>query len=256
MTLHVHAAAQHLDKVGDDVALEDFGVVGFEAVENLAAHRHNALEAGVAGVLAGTGRRIALHDVQLPLIGVFGAAVDEFVDAGGDVHVGREVLLDSEALFFRLFAALFVEKHLPADFVGFEGILNEPDFKLMAEKFGHRLLDKLVGNRLFGLIFVAGLVGEGGHHDNQTVLHVLKRDLALVLGVFAGLLEPRVDHGDKRAAHSLLRRAAVFQPARIVVVFGQRHAVGERHRRVDFDIVFGLVVAVASAAFTLPILHL
>ena len=37
--LHFHAAAQHLEQVGDDIVFENFVVIGFQAVKNFAAHR-------------------------------------------------------------------------------------------------------------------------------------------------------------------------------------------------------------------------
>src|SRR5699024_12179225 len=41
------AAAHHLDQVHDDVRLEDAGVVGLEAVEDLAPDGHDGLELAV-----------------------------------------------------------------------------------------------------------------------------------------------------------------------------------------------------------------
>ena len=43
LVLDLHAAAQDLDEVRDDLALENPGVVGFQAVQNLAPDWHDAL---------------------------------------------------------------------------------------------------------------------------------------------------------------------------------------------------------------------
>ena len=40
----LHAAAQHLQDIGDDIALKDADIIGLEAVEDLAAHRHDGLK--------------------------------------------------------------------------------------------------------------------------------------------------------------------------------------------------------------------
>ena len=37
--LNLHAAAQHLDEVGDDLVFENLVIVGLQAVEDFAAHR-------------------------------------------------------------------------------------------------------------------------------------------------------------------------------------------------------------------------
>ena len=125
----------------------------------------------------------------------------------------------------------------------------------MAEHLRHRLLDALVGDGLLRLVLIGGLVGEGGNHQDQAVLHIGKGDLALVLIVFPRLLQIRVDLVDKRIAHRLVRRAAVLQPAGIVVVFNLLIAVGKGQRHIDLGAVFRLVGAVAHLALRLPELH-
>ena len=58
----------------------------------------------------------------------------------------------------------------------------------MLEKIGHALINKFIGNRLFGLVFIGGLGGKGGRHQHQAILYVGKVDFALIFQVFATLL--------------------------------------------------------------------
>ena len=107
LVLDLHAAAQHLHEVGDDVGLEDAHVVRLQAVENLAAHGHDALELGIPGELAGAQGRVAFHDIDLAALGVAAAAVDKLLDPVGDVDGAGELLLHPQAgALGRLAAAL------------------------------------------------------------------------------------------------------------------------------------------------------
>ncbi len=90
----------------------------------------------------------------------------------------------------------------------------------MPEEIVHRFINKLVGNRFFGLVFIGGLGGKAGGHKPQAVLHIRKRDLALPLGIFARVFDIAVDHVNKRELDRALGGAAIFQPTGIVVVFG------------------------------------
>ena len=125
----------------------------------------------------------------------------------------------------------------------------------MAQKLGHGLLDELVVDGLFGLVFIRSLSGEGGNNHNQAVGHVLKRNLAFRLLVLGILLEPGVDLGNKGRAHRLLRRASIFEPAGIVVVFRGANLVGKADGSVDLPLVFRLVRPVPAPALGLPQLH-
>ena len=54
----------------------------------------------------------------------------------------------------------------------------------MLEEIRHRFIDKFIGNAFFGLVFIGSLRGKGGRNQNQAVLHILKRNFALVFQVF------------------------------------------------------------------------
>ena len=124
-----------------------------------------------------------------------------------------------------------------------------------AEELGHGLLHEFVVDGLFCLVFIGGLRREAVCHQHEAVCHVLKRDLRLVLCIFSRLLDVGVDGVDKGILHSLLWRAAVFQPGGIVVILDAIDLVGEADRRRDLHLVLGLILAVAALALCLPILR-
>ena len=86
LVLDFHAAAQHLQQVGNDLTLEYLGIVGFQAVQYLAPHRHDALVLRVPAELHRSHSRVALHDVQLPAARVLGPAVHKLLHPVGDIH--------------------------------------------------------------------------------------------------------------------------------------------------------------------------
>ena len=92
LVVDLDAAAHDLEQVRDDLALEDLAVVGLEAIQDLAADGHDALELGVPAQLHGAEGGVALHDVQLPAGDVFGAAVHELLHPVGDVHAAGQAL--------------------------------------------------------------------------------------------------------------------------------------------------------------------
>ena len=92
LVLHLHAAAQHPQQIGDDVAFEYLVIIGLQAVEDLAPHGHDTLKLRVPALLAGAQSGVALHDIQLPPLHISGAAVHEFLDAVGDVDAAGELL--------------------------------------------------------------------------------------------------------------------------------------------------------------------
>ena len=154
-TAKLHPAAHDPDQVGDDFRLENTAVIGFQAVEDLAADRHDGLELGITALLDRAHSRIALDDVEFAAGGVLGAAIDKLLHPVGQIHLLGDVFLDRDAGLLGVFAALLVDEHLFAGFFGFVRVFDEIDLKLMLEEIGHGLGHKLVGNRLFGLVFVA-----------------------------------------------------------------------------------------------------
>ena len=130
-------------------------------------------------------------------------------------------------------------------------MLDEIDLKLGAEKLRHGLLDELVRDGLFRLVFVGRDGRKAVRDENQTVLHVLKADFALAFLVLTLLLDVGVDGGGEGALRGLFRRAAVLQPGRVVVVFNVIDAVGKAERRRDLHLILRLVRAVAAAALGL-----
>ena len=65
LALHLHAAAEHAHEVGDNVALKNARIISLEAVEDLAAHGHDALKLRIAREFARAECGVALHDVDL-----------------------------------------------------------------------------------------------------------------------------------------------------------------------------------------------
>ena len=130
-------------------------------------------------------------------------------------------------------------------------MLYEVDLHLRAEELRHRLLDEAVGDGLLGLVLVGGLRREAVRHENKAVRHILKAYFALVLLVFAGLLDIAVHGADEGAFCGLLRRAAVLKEGAVVVVLYGTDLVRKAERRRELDLVLRLVRPVASLALGL-----
>ena len=99
-----------------------------------------------------------------------------------------------------------------------------------AEKLRHGLLHEFIRDGLFRLVLIGCLRGEAVRHQNQAVLHVLERDLGLGLRILVLRFEIGVDRVDEGVADGLFRRAAVFEPRGIVVIFDAVHLIGEAER--------------------------
>ncbi|CDC68065.1 uncharacterized protein BN503_01068 [Oscillibacter sp. CAG:155] len=252
LVLDLHAAAQHFDEVCDDVAFENTGVVRLQAVEDLAPDGHDALVLRIPGLLNAAQGAVALHNVDLPLAHILGAAVHELLDPVGDVNGAGELFLDVQTGLLRLLPAALVEQHLLADLLRVEVIFDEIDLQIAAEKLRHGLLDELVGDGLFGLVFITGLGGEVVAHQHQAILHIGPGDLALVFLVLALVPEVFVDGRDKGGLGGLLRAAAVLQPAGVVIVFDDVHPVGKAQGHAELDLVLRLVRPVPALLLRLP----
>ena len=251
----LNAAAHDADQVGDDLRLEDAGVVGLQAVQDLAADRHDGLKFRVTALLDRAHSGIALHDIQLTAGGVLGAAVHELLHAVGEIHLRGHRLFDRDARLLGVLAALLIDEHLLAGLFGLIGMLNEVDLDLMLEELGHGLRHKLVRDGLFRLVLIAGAGREAGRDKHQTVLHIGKGDRALVLLVQALGLQPAVDLADEGCAHGAVGASAMLQPAGVVVVFQTLHGVGECERHIHLDLIVRLVGAVAAGGGAAAEMH-
>ena len=252
LVLDLHPAAQHLQQIGDDLAFEDLGVVGLQAVQNLAPHWHDALELGVPAQLDGAHGGVALHDVELPPLGVLGPAVHELLHPVGNVHIARELLLDVQPGLLGALPGALVDEDLLGDLLGVEGVFDEVDLQLALQKLRHGLLDEFVVDGLLGLVLVGGLGGEVVGDKDQAVLDVVPGELALALLVLALGLQVAVDGGDEGGAHRLLRGAAVLQPGGVVVVLDDLHPVREAEGDRQLHLVVGLVGPVPALPLGLP----
>ena len=250
--MHLHAAAQDLHQIRDNIALEDPGIVGLQAVEDLAPDGHQPLELRIPALLAGTQSGVALHDVDLPLAHVLGAAVHELLHPVGNVDLLRQLLFLVDTGLLRRFPAALINQHLVGDLVRGFGIFDEVHLQLLPEEVVHGVLNEFVGDGLLGLIFVAGLGGEIVADQDQAVLHIGIGDLRLVLGVLPGVLQILVDGVHKGQACGLFRGAAVLQEAGVVVMLHQGLLVGKAAGYVHFHLIFGLVLPVTAPAFTFP----
>ena len=187
--VNLHTAAKHLDDVGDDVVFKDFIKIRLQAVQNLSAHRNDCLELCVASQLAGTQRRVTLHDVDFPLVYILRAAVHKLFHPVGKVDGACQFLFQVQSGLFCILAAALVDQHLFGNLDCLVGIFDEVDLHLPFEEIIHRLIDKFIGDCFFCLVFIGGLGGEGRRNQYQTVLHILKGNLAFILEVLAVLLE-------------------------------------------------------------------
>ena len=105
----LHAAAHHADQVCDNVRLENAGVIGLQAVQDLAANGHDSLELRIAALFDRAHSGIALHDVQFAAGGILGAAVHKFLHAVGQVHLLGHCFFDGHTRFFGVLAALLID---------------------------------------------------------------------------------------------------------------------------------------------------
>ena len=166
LVLDLHAAAQHAHKVHDDVGLKDARVVLFQAVEDLTADGHNALELGIARGANGACCRVALYDVDLAAALVLGAAVDELLHAVGHVGLLLQVGLDALTCLLGVLARALVDEHLLHDLVGGIFVLDQVGREALLKECRHGLLDKAVIDGLLGLVFVGRLGGEAVGHQH------------------------------------------------------------------------------------------
>ena len=212
LVFDLHAAAQHAHEVHDDVGLKDARVVLLQAVEDLTADGHNALELGIARGANGACCRVALYDVDLAAALVLGAAVDELLHAVGHVGLLLQVCFDALARLFGVLARALVDEHLLHDLVGGIFVLDQVGREALLKECRHGLLDKAVIDGLLGLVLVGRLGGEAVGHQHQAVLDVLPLNAALVFVVFALLLNVGIDGAGQSATSRLLGRAAVLEP--------------------------------------------
>ena len=236
--------------------LENAAVIGFEAVQNFAAHRHDGLELRVPALLDGAHGGIALDDIQLPAGGVAGAAVHKLLHPVGQVHLGGDVLFDADAGFFSVLAALLVDQHLLAGFFGLVGVLDEIDLQLVLEKVGHSLGHKLVGDGLFGLVFRSWCGWKSWRTPAPGSPARQAKVMALSFFLYRPLFFSQLLIWLTKARRTApVGAAAVLQPAGVVVVFQRLHRVGEAEGHVHADLVLRLVGAVAAGGLPLAEVH-
>ena len=202
------------------------------------------MEFRVARQLDAGQRRVALDDVQLAARWVLGAAVDEFIDRVVDVQRGRELFLHVDAHIFGRLAAALIDENLRTDFIRALRVLGEIDLQRMLEKIGHRLGDEGVGDGLLRLVFIRRLRGKGVGHQHERILDVREGDAAFVFGIFPVVLQIAVDGPDERAARGLVRRAAMLQKGRIVIILDHAHVVGKAERELHLQLIALFVLAV------------
>ena len=212
LVLDLHTAAQHAHEVHDDVGLKDAWVVLFQAVEDLTADGHNALELGITRGANGACCRVALYDVDLATVLVLGAAVDELLHAVGHVGLLLQVGLDALTRLLGILARALVDEHLLHDLIGGVLVLDQVGREALLKEGGHGLLNKAVVDGLLGLVLVGRLGREAVGHQHQAVLDVLPLNAALVFVVLALLLYVGIDCAGQSTAGRFLGRAAVFEP--------------------------------------------
>ena len=252
LVLDLYAAAQHLHEIRDDIALEDPGIVRLQAVQDLASDRHDPLELRVPALLDRAQCGVALHDVDLLAAHVLGAAGHELLHTVGDIDGAGQILLGGDAGALRRFPAPLVHQYLLCDADGVVGVLDKIDLQVGLEELRHGLLDEFIGDGLLGLVLIAGLGGEVGAHQHQTVLDIAPGDLGLILVVLIILPQPAVDGADKSGTGGLLRTAAVLQEAGVVVVLHHSGLIGEAEGHRQLDLVLVLIRPVTAPALRLP----
>ena len=160
LVLNLDAAAQDAKQVGDDVALEDAAVIRFQAIEDFAPDRHDALELRVAAQLNAAHSGIALYNVELPAARIPRPAIHELLDSVGEVHAAGQLLLDVQAGLFRVLPGPLVNKDLLPNFLRIHGRLDEINFYLGPEELRHGVLDEAVVDGLLCLVLIRSLAGE------------------------------------------------------------------------------------------------
>ena len=188
LILHFNTAAQYLEQIGDDVALKNFIIVGFQAVENFPSNGHDGLEVRISRLLTGAQRRVTLYNVDFPLAYVPAAAVHKLCHTVGNAHGAGQLLFQIQSGFFRILTAPLVNQYLIGNLLRLNGIFQKVNLQIMPQHFHHCLLNALVGNGFLGLVFIGGSVREGGNHNNQAVLYVAISDFAFVFSVAIILL--------------------------------------------------------------------
>ena len=186
-------------------------VIRFQTVENLSAYRHNCLKIRLSRLFARTESRVALHDIQFAFFSIAASAIDELFNTVTHVYFARQLLFEFDAAFFRIFTGTLVYEDLFNYFIRFGFVFNKEYFKLMTQKFGHSVLNKLVRYRLFRLVFIRSLCRIGVRYKNKTVRHVLKRYASLVFIVLVILLNIRINTEHKCVSYRLVGRTAVFE---------------------------------------------
>ena len=112
------SAAQDPEQVSDDLAFENLGVVGFQAVQNLAPHWHDRLELTIPSQLNAAQSRVALYNIELPPVSIPGTAINKFLYPIGNVHGSSELLFDIQPGLFRVLPGPFIDQHLTGNPVG------------------------------------------------------------------------------------------------------------------------------------------
>ena len=252
LAVDLHAATDHAQKIGDDIAFENALIGRLHTVQRFAAHGDDRLKFGGAPQLAGGQSRIALHDIQLADGGILGTAVDEFFNAIGNINGSGQLLFEVQTCGFRVLAAALVHQHLVGKDLRLGGMLHEIDRQIFAHKFVQRVVNKGVRDGFLGLVFIGGGGGKAVDHQQQAVRHVLKHDLCLGFGILAVGAQIVVHRKYKRRAHGTVGGAAVLQKTGIVVVFQRRYGVGNAKGNICLQLIIVLVLAVAPRGFQMP----
>ncbi len=151
-------------------------------------------------------------------------------------------------MLFSTFATALIDQNLLQDAVSLGLVLDEPDLQATAQQIRQEFLDILVIDRLLGLVFIAGLGGERIGDQDQGILDIGKGDFGFIILVLVLQLGLAVEFIDQGITHGFVRRAAIFQPARVMVILDQVDLIIEAQSHSSLDLVFRLVGAIAALA--------
>ena len=252
--VYLNTASQQLDDVCNDVVLENFSVICFQAVQNLATHRNDRLKLRISCHFYRAQCGITLHNIQFPTGKVFAAAIDKLRNHIGHINGSGELFCHVQTGALCALPTALIHQNLLCNFICLVRIFHEIDFQLVLEELRHCLVDKFIGDRLFGLVLVARLSGEAGGNQNQASLDISECDFRLVFQILSILSQVAVDLRHKRLLNRLFRRTAVLQPAGVMVVLNLLNAVGKCQRNIQLDFVHRLVTAILSLTLAAPVL--
>ena len=174
LAVDLNAATDNAQQIGDDLALKDLIIAALHAVKSLSAYGDYRLVLGVSAELTRGKSRITLNYIKLTDSRILGTAIYEFFNSVCNVECTRKLLLNRNSCSLGVLTAALVNKHLICKYLGGGWVLYKVDLEILLEKIGHRVANKLVCDRLLGLVCVRRQGREAVRDVYKAVLNVNK----------------------------------------------------------------------------------